>query len=30
VTIRQAFEAIAVGLVFATPFLIEIAKELLK
>lgn len=29
-TIRQFFEAIAVGLFFGTPFLIEIAKELLK
>lgn len=29
-TPRQFFEAVAVGLVFASPFLIEIAKELLK
>lgn len=29
-TPRQFFEAVAVGLVFAAPFLIEIAKELLK
>jgi len=29
-TIRQFFEALAVGLMFAVPFLIEIAKELLK
>ena len=29
-TIRQFIEALAVGLVFAVPFLIEIAKELTK
>lgn len=29
-TIRQIFEALAVGLVFAAPFIVEIIKELLK
>lgn len=29
-TPRQFFEAIAIGALFASPFLIEIAKELLK
>lgn len=29
-TFRQFLEALACGLMFATPFLIEIAKELLK
>lgn len=29
-TPRQFIEAIACGLIFAVPFLIEIAKELLK
>ena len=29
-TIRQALEAIAIGLVVSTPFLVEIVRELIK